>query len=270
MKIASGLSGTIGMHLRGFTSLGVRAESRLDRSVFPEFLDFDYLHLAAIVDNVEIESDLHLAKEVNLLWPARLAKDFLKTGSRGKFVFLSTGQVYGSEAIAASEESSTNPANRYSRLKLEAEAELIRLFADHPDQLIIVRLFSVLSPWGRGHSLGGRIRRAMAMPGGGQMEFFNPDSVRDFIQGRDLHAYFEKIMVSDAFGLLNVGSGNPRTVRSAVEKVLTDSGYASSRLSWFTVEEPSHLSPDVSKLRAAIGNQELDSKLWSWRELPPT
>jgi nucleoside-diphosphate-sugar epimerase len=164
MKIASGLSGTIGKHLLGFQELGSRSESLLQDGVFPTGVNFDYLHLGAIVNNLTLENDLAQARDVNISWPARLALDFLKSGSKGKFVFLSTGQVYGLQAVDVSETFHTNPANLYASLKLEAEAELLRIFVSNPDQLVIVRLFSVLSPWGKAFTLGGRIMSAMTMP----------------------------------------------------------------------------------------------------------
>jgi nucleoside-diphosphate-sugar epimerase len=268
--IASGLSGTIGGHLHGFQALTSRAESSLKDDLFPVGLNFDYLHLAAIVDNALLGYDMAQARDVNIFWPARLATDFLRTGSRGKFVFLSTGQVYGLRAVDVSEDCSTDPLNLYASLKLEAEAELLKIFVDKPDQLIIVRLFSVLSPRGKAFTLGGRIMNALSMPLGSKVRFFDPESVRDFINGQALQFYLERIIQSDTFGLLNLGSGKSRTVRSAVEKVFVDSGYDASFISWDISQGSSYMTPNLAKLNAAIGSEDSGSGSWSWKEHIPT
>jgi nucleoside-diphosphate-sugar epimerase len=147
-------------------------------------------------DPAELEAG-HVAGPLTAL--ARLA-------SGGRFVYLSSGQVYGRAEVPFRESTEPTASDPYSLAKLRGEAALARAAALSKIQLTILRLPVVYGPGQRGpmfvpslieHLVSGR-RFAMS-PG---------QQTRDLIFVADVAAGIRRALDADApAGLYNLGSG---------------------------------------------------------------
>jgi len=85
------------------------------------------IHLAAIVGEPSAQSDPTLCWEVNTGATERM----VKLCDRQKFIFVSTGSVYGKVEGMCAEEAPTNPLGHYGKSKLEAEKIIINSGLDY-------------------------------------------------------------------------------------------------------------------------------------------
>lgn len=181
MKVfVTGASGFVGhalsLHLHGL-GWQVSATARTVPSDFPDDIAFYPLdlvstslsdgalqavdcvvHLAGMADQGASES-LEAYRQVNVTPAVALARQAIKAGV-SRFVFVSSMAVHGASPQAAITESSPlDPATAYAASKLEAEQQLMALFADVKGaDLVIVR-----PPLVYGAAARGNFRKLLAL-----------------------------------------------------------------------------------------------------------
>jgi len=222
--LATGVSGTIGKHLG--SNISPLVLDLLETSLNPEIYIPDrshLIHLAGIVGPSAVSSNISKAYEINVLGTLKLGEAF-KSQSRGKFTFVSTSHVYSQSGEPISEINPVSPANVYAEQKMEVEKGLADIFADSPERLCVVRVFSVLDWDVAPFTLGGGIRK-LSLPNSDYI-LSNSDDIRDFLTPNLIARSLSKIAVAEnASGVLNLCSGHGLSVGDAARKMLTGSGF---------------------------------------------
>jgi nucleoside-diphosphate-sugar epimerase len=154
---ATGTSGTIGSRLpkyiipMRFNLLGT--EEGLPQ--LNKLKDSTLIHLSGIVGITTVRNNPS-AHAVNVEGAVRLAIASSREGL-ARFVYVSSGHVYGAQNQLATEFSRLAPFNEYGKQKVEAETEIAKALAGTSTELVIVRLFSILGVGMPMESLGGRV-----------------------------------------------------------------------------------------------------------------
>lgn len=265
----TGKSGTIGKNfLRHSDSTYFDVTDRADTERWfreRNLLGATFLHLAALVGESQVSSDLKRAVEVNVTGTLNVAKLALQQGVK-RFLFASTAHIYRPSANAISEEYEKFPQNTYAQMKFEAEIALLEIFKDDMDKLVIFRIFSILDFGTAGYTLGGKVTDAI----NNQRKILIKCALdrRDFLTPRNVSNAIEYCIHSNlAGGIYNICSGEPRTVKEAVEQMLFS---ANLPLNFFDFENKHSNSQEIfgnnSKIiKAAPG---IESFL-KWKLIPP-
>ena len=257
----TGKSGTIGKHFRKHSdSTFFDVTDRNDAEKwFKErnLLGATFLHLAALVGESQVSVDLKRATEVNVTGTINVAKLALQQGVE-RFLFASTSHIYKPSSSAIGEEYEKFPQNTYAKMKYEAENALLQIFKDDLDKLVIFRIFSILDFGTAGYTLGGKVTEAI----NNQKKILIKCALdrRDFLTPRNVSNAIEYGIQRDlAGGIYNICSGEPRTVKEAVEQMLVT---ANLPLNFFEFENKHSNSPEIfgdnSKIiKAAPGIESL-------------
>lgn len=136
------------------------------------------IHLAALVSIDECEKDPQRTFAANVDGSLKWLESAIRTGVK-RFVFVSTAHVFAPSDKPLDIDSPLGPRSIYAKSKLAAENALRRRAEAHGIELIIARVFSVLSPANRKgfllHALEKRARENDLSPIPGL------DFVRDFL-----------------------------------------------------------------------------------------
>ena len=253
VTIATGHTGTIGKHL---SDTIIKPNWDL---ASPETIKLEeykggspnVIHLAGIVGETNVLKDISFAKKVNIDGTKILGRRFLEQGG-GRFVYVSSSHVYGENSEILTEESECNPMTRYAEQKLAAESELTKIFKDHPKQLLILRVFSILD-WGMPkQSLGGVIEK-MATERYGKLSYSN--DVRDFLTPRTVSKVIEEMSsMTESYGIYNVCTNVGTSVGDAAKKMLSLCGLSLDNYSFensnsqvpFTLGDNSKISEKIT------------------------
>ena len=160
MLIATGLSGSIGRHIRGIDSrirLLMSLEDMKMTLSSHENIE-SILHLASTTNIRAVASDKDENFEVNVKGSLRLMEAFIANGGK-RFYFASTGHVYGPQETARGclETDLTNPISVYAEQKLMTENLLSELAYKEGIQFTALRIFSVFGKGMAKHYLAGRL-----------------------------------------------------------------------------------------------------------------
>ena len=198
-------------------------------------------HLAAIASGAEARRDPDAAVKVNAAGTTLLAA-LLAMTSRPRFLFVSTGEVYGaSHATAINESTLPDPGSPYATSKAGAEAALRAISERTALPVIVARAFPHTGP---GQSvqyvlpaLVSRLREAKRT-GGRVIKAGNLGAVRDILDVRDVvRAYLL---------LLERGTpGEAYNVASGIGQPLSDCFAALARL----IGVDARAEPDAALLR---------------------
>jgi nucleoside-diphosphate-sugar epimerase len=275
--LVTGGAGFLGSHIvaravaEGFE---VTVVDDLSRGIFREgpfrFVRGD-VNVAAVVDDLEpADVVVHCAAvcgvESCLADPRRVIDDF--TGTENlcryaerhaveRFVFLSSGEVYGADALGAGEDDDVRlwnvaqPRVNYALGKLLGEARVRTLTVPH----LTIRPFNVFGP---GQIGAGVVRNFMRWAGRGEpLQVYNRGRevralcyVADFVDG-----LFAAMAAGERFPVYNLGNPhNAMTVTSIAAKVLEVSG-SPSTLTFVPREYPDKrgVTPDIARAMATFG-----------------
>lgn len=104
------------------------------------------IHLAALTGHLDIVNNKFETLEINLGGTQNVLDAFYKCHQPHKFIYSSTGKVYGGiKETPITEESPTEPLNILGKSKLITE-RLIDFYADGKKEFIIFRIFQVYGP----------------------------------------------------------------------------------------------------------------------------
>lgn len=261
----TGKSGTIGKHFlkhSDSTFFDVTDRNAAEKWFKNrDLLNTTFLHLAAIVGESQVSSDLKRARDVNITGTINVAKLALQHGVK-RFMFASTSHIYKPSASAISEENEKLPQNTYSQMKFEAENELLEIFKDEIDKLVIFRIFSILDFGTAVYTLGGKVTEGIKNQK--KIIIKCAQDRRDFLSPRNVSNAIKYCIQSNlAGGFYNICSGEPRTVKEAVEQMLVT---ANLPLNFFEFESKNSNSPEIlgnnSKIIKAVPGIE---SLLKWK-----
>ncbi len=218
------------------------------------------IHLAAVSSGAAARRDPETAMRVNAEATAELAGAVGDTGETSRFLFISTGEVYGSGHAGPIDESTPcAPVSPYAASKAAAEAALLDAALDDSMAVVIARAFPHTGP---GQTIdfvlpafASRLLGARR-DGERQVSVGNLDVQRDFLDVRDVvRAYLLLASGADA-GVYNVASGVGRKLADCFATLATMIGTDA-----VAVPDPSLIRPadipvlvgDPARLRAATG-----------------
>lgn len=175
-----------------------------------------FVHLGAITDTLETDSDLLLEQNYN--YSKRLVEEALKHGHR--FLYASSAATYGDGASGFSDQEtsvfSLHPLNPYGFSK-----QLFDQWAFQQgilDRIVGIKYFNVYGPneWHKGRMASPIPRMVRQVQEKGYIELFasndpgrypDGEQKRDFIYVKDAVRITAALLKSDATGIFNVGSG---------------------------------------------------------------
>lgn len=101
------------------------------------------VHLAALTSHKDIVDSKFITLETNFLGTKNVLDAFSKSKTTKKFLYASTGKVYGKIVhLPISEDHPTNPLNILGKSKLITE-KLIDFYNDNQKEFIILRIFNI-------------------------------------------------------------------------------------------------------------------------------
>ncbi len=215
------------------------------------------IHLAAIVGEQEVRSNLHHAFQVNVRGAVELAR-VVEQAKSSRFIFVSTSHVYAAadQSAILDEDSACLPRGHYALQKLLAEELITDIFRHDPSRLVIARVFSVLDrnqPRGTlGHSIV-----ALSRDDSSLLSFV--DDERDFLSPRTIADALVTVAGAKNFsGKINICSGRAVSIREAVRNLLGNEGYArvTTRLNPGLSPSP-RIVGSVRLLRESLGLSEV-------------
>ncbi len=194
--------------------------------VVAEFCPELIIHAAGLVGS-DSEEKLRAA---HVRSTATLLRAVVRGAPAARVLILGSASELGSppnDGTTCPEVESGTPTTAYGRSKLEQSSLARRLAAEHDLDLLRVRLFNTLGPRQADTLVGGAlVERLYAAWRAGQDEFlvYDPDSVRDFLDVRDisrvLRLLAETLPKDPGRTPLNVCSGNGASVATLARELV--------------------------------------------------
>jgi len=196
--LITGINGFIGQHLartlvqRGHIvkGLGHDKEGVLDRRIVGRAIrDAEVVvHLAALTQHKDIVDNRFETLEINLQGTKNVLDAFSKSKKSRKFLYASTGKVYGKiVSLPISEDHPTNPQNTLGKSKLITE-KLIDFYNDNQKEFVIFRIFNVYGSGQRENFLIPTILKQLEK--GKKLVLGDIETKRDYVYIGDLVSAF--------------------------------------------------------------------------------
>lgn len=242
MKILiTGVNGFIGQHLaiellrRGHIVIGLGRNKKsvikklnnyysgsvLDKQLVEKAMrDVEVvIHLATLTAHEEIVDKKFEALETNFLGTKTVLDAFDKSKITKKFLYSSTGKVYGKIIhLPISEEHPTNPLNILGKSKLITE-KLIDFYNDNKKELIIFRIFNIYGPGQRKNFLFPTILKQLHKK---EIVLGDLESKRDYVYIDDLlNAFILAIEEKGKNGIsiYNICTGHSTSAKEIVKMI---------------------------------------------------
>ena len=175
--------------------------------------DFDYLlHFAAVVPTAIAKKNYNFVKKVNYEGTKNIVEKLLKKNKKVWLLFSSTSHIYNFSNKALSEKSTINPVSKYGLSKLLAEKIIKKKLKNSKIDYCIVRIFSFTDS---------SQNESYFVPGVFLNRIKYVNTLRDFIDIRDLCSAIYFLMKRRATNVFNLGSGkkiNLNKIISVVQK----------------------------------------------------
>jgi nucleoside-diphosphate-sugar epimerase len=134
-----------------------------------------------------------------------------------KCVFLSSDAVYPMIDASVDESTPVNPTGAYPVAKYTSECLMQMAFAQHPEQLLIVRPTAIFGPGDTHNSYGPNRFVRTALADHTVRLFGQGEETRDHLYIDDLTRILVDLGAADASGVLNIATGTSRSFGSIVE-----------------------------------------------------
>lgn len=220
--------------------------------------------------------------EINFLGTYNLLAALSKAGFTGRFLLVSTGDVYGAvapEHLPITEELLPKPRNPYAVSKVAAEALCFQWNETAGFETIVARPFNHIGPGQReDFVISAFAKQIAAIKHGAKpaiIEVGDLDVTRDFLDVRDVvQAYLLLLREGHAGQTYNICSGTECSIRSLLEKMLELADVRAeirSNSAKYRPSEQRRVVGDASKLRRHTGwqptytiEQTLADTIHSW------
>lgn len=220
--------------------------------------------------------------EINFLGTYNLLAALKKTGFTGRFLLVSTGDVYGSvapEHLPITEQLLPRPRNPYAVSKVAAEALCFQWNETAGFETMVARPFNHIGPGQREDFVISAFAKQIAEIKHGSklavIEVGDLDVTRDFLDVRDVvQAYLLLLREGRAGEIYNICSGIECSIRSLLDKMLKLAKVQAevhSNPAKFRPSEQRRVVGDASKLRRHTGwqptytiEQTLADTIHSW------
>lgn len=222
--VSTGRTGSLGRHLPATVrNLPTRLDTPINLGLEENYLNGSALiHLAGVVGESKVKADKN-SHLINVTATVELARQSRDLGL-ARFIYVSSGHVYGAQSSVVSEASPTLAESIYASQKLEAETLLRELYDDAPSQLVIARVFSILDKDMPIESLGGVARAILTETFGPTVQ--SSDDVRDF---SDFDGVAKSLLALAERGsreqIYNICSGLGLTVKEALTAFLESGNF---------------------------------------------
>ena len=222
-------------------------------------------HLAAQAFVPQATSDPLGTYETNVMGTARLIDSVraLQASDRPRFVFVSSGEVYGSQAapnLPLLESTPTAPATPYAASKVAGEAIVLASARTYGFEAIVTRAFNHIGPGQSDRFVVASFAKRLAQIAEGDNALFpvgNLTPSRDFLDVRDVvRAYADLATAGTSGEIYNVCSGVPTKIQDVLRHLVM-----AARVGVEIREDPALVRAvdvplfygDNAKLRAATG-----------------
>lgn len=239
--LVTGRSGFVGGHVGrvmdcvgledGAGLVDLREPERVE-AVLADIRPAAVLHLAAQSFVPESFRDPVGTFQVNVIGTLNLLAALEKTGFTGRFLYVSSGEVYGlvpEAELPVGEDAPTRPRNPYAASKVAAEAVCYQWSRTAAFEVAIARPFNHIGPGqDRRFAIADFAAQLAEIARGGAEPVLNVgdvDVTRDFTDVRDVvGAYAALLRAADNGGVYNVCSGQEYQLRSLIEKMADMAG----------------------------------------------
>jgi len=190
------------------------------------------LHLAALSSPAESFRDFDAYVDVNFRGTLNLLRALQAAGFRGRMVFVSSGDCYGSVAEAElpiSEDRPLRPRNPYAVSKVAAEALCYQWSQTEGLDVVIARPFNHIGP-GQDErfavaAFAAQVARIAAGKAQPRILTGNLDVTRDFTDVRDVvRAYFALLAKGRRGEAYNIGSGRETRLADVLDRLVALAG----------------------------------------------
>jgi nucleoside-diphosphate-sugar epimerase len=228
------------------------------KAAFLTFKPDAVMHLVTYYAVMHRAEDIGTMVDTNVKGTINLLEASKESGSVQLFINTSSCAVYGRKEQPLSEGDAIRPQNLYAVTKLHAEDACSYYATDFHLPTVTLRLFA---PYGPGDSA----RRLIPYVIGSILKGIPPNLTTgkqewDFVFVEDIVSAYLSVLRSYPFGedhaIFNIGTGDPVSIRSLVEKIRTLMG-SSVDLPWGTVPHRSnevwYNSADISRAKNRLG-----------------
>lgn len=259
--LVTGLGGFVGGHVAEAVAAGVFGDTTLVR--LPEGLDLrDGEATEAAIADVAPDRVLHLAGqsfvpraiespaetyEVNVLGTVNLVQALAKGGFRGRFLYVSSGDVYGrvdEQELPVSLATVPMPGNPYASSKIAAEDYCMQEWRRTGMQVMVARPFNHIGPRQDSRFVVASFAQQLVQIARGEREpvlhVGDIDTTRDFTDVRDVvRAYAALLERGQEGARYLVASGVERSPRELLERMIR------------TMNLTVRIEPDPGRMRAS-------------------
>lgn len=205
--------------------------SVLDKEALKMFVnDADLvIHLAAITAHSEIVDNKFQTLDINLNGTRNILSAFNASKKAKKFIYASSGKVYGSiDKLPLTEQSRTIPINILGKSKLIAE-QLIDFYSNKHKTYVIFRIFQAYGPGQLKNFLVPTILSQLDINNKSNQRIILGDikAQRDYIFIDDISSAFNSVIKSDlpkGVNIFNLSSSIPQSAKeiiSVIEKLFS-------------------------------------------------
>lgn len=274
----TGATGFVGQHLCR------QLASAPDWRVVPASLDFDVrdegniertlaalpapaavVHLAAQANVPQAFADPDATFDINFLGTLRLLRALQRAGFGGRFLFVSTADVYGlvgADELPIREDRPLRPRNPYAVSKAAAEALVYQWTQSEGLDAVIARPFNHIGPGQDERFAVASFARQVAEISLGRadatIEVGDIDATRDFSDVRDVvRAYLALLSHGERGQVYNVGSGIEVRVGDILRRLI-----ALANIDARVVGDPERLRPTEQKRMRADARRLRDATGW--------
>jgi len=240
--LITGINGFIGQHLaralisKGHFIIGLDRQKKSLNEKINKYFSRDVLdkkivekatgeadivvHLATLTSHKEIVDNKFETLEVNFLGTKNVLDAFSKSKFAKKFIYSSTGKVYGNiKFLPITEEHPMLPINVLGKSKLIAE-RLIDFYANDEKSLIIFRIFNVFGPGQKDNFLVPTILKQIKEST--EITLGDIKAKRDYIYIKDLINAFVLAIEKDigsGLSIFNICSGKAISAEEIVSEI---------------------------------------------------
>ena len=180
------------------------------------------IHLAAIVAVDDVEASPQKAFSTNVGGTINIMSACVEYGV-GHVIYCSSSHVYAPKDTDIDEESAIDPTTTYGLTKLYGEKLAREVLAHTNIKLCIARVFSLFDVQQKRPYLYPSLReRIQQHDFRSQFEVYNGASVRDFSSSAELACMFKYLLLYEAEGIFNLGSGLGISVSEFARKIAYD------------------------------------------------